>query len=81
MCTSLGTVHIPTLVLEISDAAFDHCDRRRLSLVLPQEISDFMSANNIDWWNRGNIHNHVLTFSYLQTDNILARLSSMQSFS
>ncbi len=68
-CTSLLTVNIPSSKKDISYSAFDGCDNRhllsddafhgchRLSLVFPQEITDFMSANNIDWWKSCKIHN------------------------
>ena len=81
MCASLQTVHILSLVLAIHVNAFDGCDRRWLELEFPQEIIEFMSINKNDWWKRCNIHNQVLAISYLQTGNVLARLSSMQSLS
>ncbi len=78
MCTSLLTVHIPSSMLEFADDAFYGCCCR-LSLVFPQEITDFMSKNNIDWWKTCKLHNQVLTLCYLQTNNVLDCLSSMQS--
>ena len=57
-CDKLKLEHVPcalhcelyilSSVFEIADDAFYGCCRR-LSLVFPQEITDFMSTNNIGW--------------------------------
>ena len=63
-CTTLQSVHNPYLVLDICYSAFNGSDSCLLSFKYPQEINDFMSANNIGWWNFSFVYHHVHTYSF-----------------
>ncbi len=77
---SLQTVHIPSPVMDISWSTCNGCDDRQLTLMYPQEIIDFILGNNY-WWNIFSIHRQVHTYSFIQSRNVIACLSSIQALS
>ena len=73
-CTSLKTVNIPSLVMDISWSAFNGCDNSSLSLTYPQEIIDFIGGYNIAWWNVCTIQYQVHAYSFIQSRNVITHL-------
>jgi hypothetical protein len=80
-CTSLKTVNIPLSVMDISWSAFNGCDNPSLSLIYPQEIIDFIGEYNIYWWNVCTVQYQVHAYSFVQSRNVITRLSSIQALS
>ena len=78
-CTSLRTVNIPSLVMDISWSAFSGCDNSSLSLTYPQEIIDFIGGYNIAWWNVCTIQYQVHAYCFIQSRNVITCLRFFQA--
>ena len=80
-CTSLKTVNIPSSAMDTSWSAFSGCDNPSLSLIYSQEIVDFIGEYNISWWNVCTIQYQVHAYSFIQSRNVITRLSLIQALS